>query len=168
MPQPAAPQGKEKKRSGFTLIELLVTMGIFSILASLISINLIKPQTSASTDSQIQTLVADIKSQQLKSMQGGIGSTTSSQKHGIFISQDKYTLFSGNSFNPLDQNNYEVVLEGSLQLSTTFSASTLLFEKMSGEVSNFSPGQNTITLTSQSGGPIRTITVNRYGSLLVN
>ncbi len=168
MEKSTAPRGKVKKRLGFTLIELLVTMGIFSILAALISINLIKPQTSASTDSQIQTLISDIKSQQLKSMLGATDGSVASKKHGILISQDKYTLFSGDSFNPADPNNFDVILENNLHLSTTFNSSTLLFEKLSGEVFGFSPGQNTITLTNQSDSSTKAITIGRYGSLSVN
>lgn len=168
MAKPTALGWKVKKKSGFTLIELLVTMGIFSILASLISINLIKPQTSASTDSQMQTLISDIKSQQLKSMLGATDGGAASKKHGILISQGKYTLFAGDTFSPSDPNNFDVILESNLGLSTTFSTSTLLFEKLSGEVFSFSPGQNTITLTNQSDNSSKAITIGLYGSLSVN
>ncbi len=155
-------------KSGFTLIELLVTIGVFSILASFISLNLINPHKKASVDTQVQTLVSDIKSQQLVSVEGEAGGSPTSQKHGIFVSAGKYTLFTGNAYTPLDPNNFDVVLEGDLQLSTTFASSILLFEKISGEVTNFTSGQNTLTLTSPSGGLNKTITVNPYGSISVN
>lgn len=156
------------KQSGFTLIELLVTIGIFSILATFISLNLINPQKKSSVDSQIQTLVSDIKSQQLASMQGETGGQATAQKHGISISAAKYTLFTGNTYNPADTNNFDVTLDGDLQLTTSLTSSVLIFEKISGEVAGFSSGQNTITISSPSGGQNKIITVNPYGSLSVN
>lgn len=156
------------RKPAFTLIEVIVTLSVFSILVSLISINLIRPQKTASINSSTQTLISDIKSQQINSMQGNTAGQASSQKHGLFISPNKYTLFSGNSYSPMDSNNFEIMLEGDLQLSTTFPSSTLLFEKINGEVTNFNAGQNTITLTSPSGGQSKTITVNVLGNYSLN
>lgn len=168
MPEIGKYKSYKKKQSAFTLIELLVTIGVFSILATFISANLISPQKKTSVDSQIQTLVSDIKSQQLASMQGETGGQATGQKHGISISLSKYTLFTGNSYNPADSNNFDVALDGDLQLATTLTSSVLIFEKINGEVSGFSAGQNTITLSSPSGGQSKIITVNPYGSLSLN
>lgn len=155
-------------KSGFTIIELLVTLSVFATLATFISINLINPQKKSSIDTQVQTVISDIKSQQIKSMLGATNGQPASQKHGVYFTQNNYVLFSGNSYNPLDSSNFEVTLEGDVQISTTLPLSTLLFEKISGEVTSFTNGQNTITFTNPTDNQNKTFSVNYLGSVSVN
>ena len=153
-------------QSGFTLIELLVVMAISIILVGLISINLGQSKTSVSLSTVTDTLLADIKQQQMQAMTGDTGSTTSQQPHGLYLQATTYTLFAGSAYSAGDSNNFAVSLPQTVSLSSTLSGSTLLFSKGSGDVQNFVNGSNTITLTGIGGS--KTITIGRFGALSVN
>jgi prepilin-type N-terminal cleavage/methylation domain-containing protein len=153
-------------RAGFTLVELLVVVAISLILFGLISINLGQSQTSISLSSVANTLLSDIKNQQLQAMTGGIGSTSAQQPHGLYMQAGSYTLFAGSSYSAGDSNNFVVTAPSTVSISTSFSGSTLLFTKGAGEVQSFINGSNTITLTGIGGS--KTVTVGRFGALSVN
>ena len=153
---------------GFTIIELLVVMGLIAILFGMSTINLIRPQNVASLNGASDTLVADIKSQQLLSMSGDPGTTATSQPHGLYIEGDQYTVFAANTYSAAESSNFVIKLDTGLALSTTFPSSQLIFSKVSGEVSGFTAGSNTITLTNTASSDSRVITVNRFGALAVN
>jgi prepilin-type N-terminal cleavage/methylation domain-containing protein len=153
------------KQSGFTLIELLVVLVIIAILFGLTSVNLGHAQSSASLASVTNTLLADIKNQQILAMSGEQGSTTHQQPHGIYLQPDSYTLFADESYNGSDTNNFTVTISPDT-LATTFPGNQLLFEVGDGAVSGFSSGNNTITITDQGGSEM--ITINRYGATSVN
>lgn len=147
-------------KKGFTLIELLVVMGIMSILLMLVVINVIKPQSSTALEGATNTLISDLKSQQLKSMVGETG-TAEASPSGIVFASDKYTLFSG-VHSTTDPLNFEVALGSGVRISTTFPDSRIIFATGSGEVIGFSPGANTITL-QWNNSATQTIIINKYG-----
>lgn len=132
---------------GFTLIELLLVMGLVAVLSVFTTINLIRPQTKASLDITITTLVSDLRSQQTKAMIGDTGIS-----FGIQFNPQNYVLLN---------DSFSVSLDSNLSLTTTFPSSQVNFARVSGEVSGFVDGSNTITVSS--GGESKTITVNRYG-----
>lgn len=150
---------------GFTLVELLLIMGIIAVLTSFAVMNLIRPQTKASLDTVVTSLVSDIKSQQLKAMAGDSGSGSTSQPQGLYIQTNQYTLFKGSSYSGADTDNFVVTENSDISLSTTFPSSIVIFSKRSGEVSGFSNGSNTVTVSS--GGESKIITVNRYGAVSI-
>jgi prepilin-type N-terminal cleavage/methylation domain-containing protein len=151
--------------SGFTLIEILVVLGLIAVLFGLSAINLSQPQTSASLDRTLNALLADIKSQQTLAMSGDNSGTASQQPHGIYLQADHFTLFAGSSYDSGDSHNFAENVASSVSLATNLPSNTLLFAKGTGEVNGFTPGDNTITLTS--GDQIRTITINRLGAMAV-
>lgn len=156
-------------------MELVIVMSVIALLTGFTTINLIRPQTTATGSSALNTLVSDLKEQQIKAMAGDSEDQTgasAAQPHGIFIEANKYTLFRGPSFNPAEPNNFTVNLETGLALSNTFPPSgptgEIVFEKRSGEVSGYISGSDTITITNTQTGEQKTITVNRYGTVTVN
>jgi prepilin-type N-terminal cleavage/methylation domain-containing protein len=153
---------------GFTLIEVLVVMGLVAILASFSVVNLIKPQTTASLDGVSATLVVDIKSQQNKAMSGSALSAGSAQAHGIYIQPTSYTLFKGASYSAGDVDNFVISMESDTSLSTTFGSSQIVFSQLSGEVSSFVNGSNTITVNNLNGGGSKTLSLNPFGAITVN
>jgi len=155
-----------RQNSGFTLIELLVVLAITAVLFGLIGINLGHPQTVASTTASTDTLLADLRSQQLLAMIGGTGSTASAQPHGLYLETSQYTLFAASSYNAGDSDNFVVQLSSGARLTTTFPDAQIVFAKGTGEVENFVDGSNTITIASS--GVSRTITINRFGTPAVN
>ncbi len=153
---------------GFTLIELLVVMGLLAVLFGMSTISLIRPQNVASLNGASDTLVADIKSQQLLSMSGDPGTAATSQAHGLYVQSDQYTVFAASTYAAAEASNFVIKLDTGLALSTTFASSQVVFSKISGEVSGFSASNNTITLTNTTSGDSRVITLNRFGAITVN
>lgn len=148
---------------GFTLIELLIVIGLFSILSVFATINLIRPQTKASVDSGLTTIVADLKQEQIKSMVGDSEGLSSAQTFGIYFGGTSYTVFRGSSYSSSDTSNFEVKLDTNLVLSSTFPSNQVVFARRSGEVSGFVNGANTITITNSADGETKTISVNQLG-----
>ena len=156
-----------KKYPGFTLIELALIMGIIAILVSFITINLLKPQTTASTASTVQILGADIKEQQIKAMSGDTDGESSTDSQGIYFESNRYTLFRGPNY-ASGSHYFQVDMDQNLILSNTLPSSQVVFGKRSGEVANYTQGSDTITLSHSQSGEQKVITINRYGSITVN
>jgi prepilin-type N-terminal cleavage/methylation domain-containing protein len=153
---------------GFTLIELLVVMGLMAVLFGLSAINLIRPQNVASLNGTSDTLVADIKSQQLLAVAGDPGTATTAQAHGLYVQSGQYTVFAATTYSAAEASNFVIKLDTSLSLSTTFPSSQVIFSKGSGEVQGFTAGNNTITLANAASGDSRVLTINRFGAVTVN
>lgn len=151
------------KDKGFTLLELLMVIGVATILMGFVTINLVKVQHNTSVSAVTDTLIADLKNQQIKAMTGA-STAGSADNYGVFFSSsNKYTLFHGLTYNPADSTNYTVTLDDNSQVSSTFQSNVVIFTHISGEVLNFSNAQNTITVKNTSGGEQQTLTINKLG-----
>jgi prepilin-type N-terminal cleavage/methylation domain-containing protein len=146
---------------GFTLVELLLVMGLTAVLMSLITISLLRPQTKANTDAAVSLLRTDLRQQQVKAMRG-VKESAAPANFGIYVEPHQYTLFQGTTYQAGAATNVTVPFQTNTTLSTTFSGSQVIFTKVSGEVQNFTPGSNTITVATTNGETV-VITVNRYG-----
>lgn len=150
-------------RRGFTYTEIIVVMSIILGLFGLVSVNLSKPQISASTETTSTQLLAELKSQQLKAMNGDTSGSDQISAYGIAIESDKYTLFRGSSFNSADPENFVVPISAPLSLSTTFPGSVIVFTPVSGEISSFTLGNDSITVTHSDSSDPNVIQLNSYG-----
>lgn len=155
------------KQAGFTLIEILVVIAMSAILFGLITINLGQSRTVVSLSTVTDTLLSDIKHQQLQAMTGDIGSTNAQQPHGLYVQSSNYTLFAGSSYSGADNNNFVVSMPATISLTSAFSDNTVLFGKGTGDVQSFVNGNNTITINDNSGSS-KVITIGRFGALTVN
>jgi type II secretory pathway pseudopilin PulG len=153
------------QQSGFTLVEALVVTGLIVVLFGLGVVGLGQPQTSTDNVSAVETLVNDLKAQQTAAMAGTTGSSTSRQSAGVYVQAAQYTLFTGSSYSAADSYNYVVPTPSGVSLSSTFPGGIVLFNKGAGDVSGFTAGNNTITVTS--GSSTRVITITRYGAITV-
>jgi prepilin-type N-terminal cleavage/methylation domain-containing protein len=147
--------------SGFTLIELLVVIVIMALLFVLSTINLGHAQSGASVTSETDTLLADLKSQQLLAMSGEIGSTTSQQPHGIYFQSSSYTLFADSTYSTSDSDNFSINVAPNT-ITTTFPSNQVLFEVGDGAISGYNASDDTITISGT--GKSQTITLNRFGA----
>jgi len=148
------------KHNGFTLIELLVAMSVFIFLSTLVTINIINVEPRMSLNSQITTLIADIRNQQLKAMTGGTDNDVLSD-FGVYLESDKYTLFSGISYQIGKTNNSVIKLADNMQISNiTFPGSTIIFQKESGEIIS---GGNSFSVRNSISGEIKSVTFNKLG-----
>lgn len=157
---------RRRGNAGFTILELLLAFALFAISATLITINFVRPQTAASISTTTDTLAADIKNQQIKAMDGDSMGAASAQSHGIvFQPPSAYVLFRGSSYSPGDSENLTVDTSPAV-ISTTLPSSTIIFQRISGEPTTFTSGQNTVTISN--AGESKTITINRYGVMAIN
>lgn len=159
---------QKKNTVGFSLIELLVVMGVFGLLVSFFSINLIRPQTTSRLLSATDLLLSDLKSQQLKAMVGETEGQLTSGKFGINFSQDKYTLFAGNNFIQGGSSNLVVTLESNLRFSEiNLPQNQIQFATVSGEVVGYEPLQNTLILKDTVTNEQKQITILKLGSFSI-
>jgi prepilin-type N-terminal cleavage/methylation domain-containing protein len=152
-------------QAGFTLIEVLVTLAIMTALSVLTFVNLGRPQTTASLGSTVDTLVADASSERILAMAGDGGTADGPQPHGLRVQATDYTTYAGVAFDSQDANNFTVTPGGGIGFSTTFASGQVQFDAISGEVRDFDPAKNTITVTD--GDETRTLTLNRFGVVTV-
>lgn len=155
---------KHFKSAGFTLMELIVVMAIIFTISGFVTISLVNQQRTTSLNSSIDVLIADISSQQTKAMSGVSDSASSASNYGIYFLEDRYILFKGTSFSEGDPANFTVMLDKDIGFSNiTFPGNIIIFSSLSGEITGFLEGSNSIIVQDSSGGEGRTITINRYG-----
>lgn len=156
-----------RTNAGFTVVELIVVMMFFSILLGTVTVNLLGSTYRASLNSQITTLVSDLKNQQQKAMSGYTGGTFIGSDFGIFFENNRYILFRGPSYNSADTANYIVNLDPNLSFSTiNIPASTIVFTKGNGEVKNYSLAQNSLALQNNTNLNHKTLTINKLGVIV--
>ncbi len=127
-------------RQGFTIIEVLVGLTIFITLLSIGYVTVLGIERRAPINATVSTLIADLRGEQTKAMTG------------------------------LDQGTYSISIPAytvptNIALTTTFPGSVITFTKGSGDISGYSSGGNTVTITQTLTGEHKTITVNRYGAV---
>lgn len=155
---------KKYFRNGFSLVELLVAMGLFSLLFGFIWINLLGSKGRSSQTSSIDVFISDLRSMQLKSMQGDSEGRVDPDSYGIYIGTTKYTLFHGSIYNPADPTNRSISLgDGESFTSVLFPENIIVFTKRSGELLNFNQAQNSLSLTNTQINTKKTIQLNKYG-----
>jgi len=153
-----------KKNKGFTLLEIVLVVSIILILFGVVSINLSRSQRITSLSGNLQTLISDLKAQQIKAMSGATDGRAIADNYGIYFSATKYTLFHGFVYNPTDPSNYDVSLDDNINFSSIgFKNNTLVFLQETGEVSTYSAIANTITIKNIAGTEQKTMTINNYG-----
>ncbi len=155
---------KAKYDAGFTLIELLVVITISSILFALIAFNLAGIQDRTAHRAGVNTIISDLKLQQIKAMTGSTEGRSASDNYGIYFMTDRYVLFHGNSYSASEPTNFTIELPENIRIqSTAFPGNSVLFSKVSGEVAGFTSGNNTIVIRETNLNSDKTITINRYG-----
>jgi len=152
-----------KKNSGFTLIELVIVMGIIMTLFSLSAVSIVGLRQKASLNTTIDSLITDLKSQQLKAMIGESEGRASSDVYGIYFETNDYVLFHGGVYLSSSPDNFVVKGGDGVQFSSTFSGHQIVFSQTAGEVVNFVIGNNMIAVSNTVSGEHKTITINRYG-----
>lgn len=141
-----------RTESGLTLIELMVAMGITLTLLTIGSLAFIKPQQKVNIDTVVNTLIADIKSQQTKAMSGDTASN-----YTIHFEENRYIL-----------DNFTVLLDENVRITNiTFNNQDLVFQKGSGEV-NFVGSQNSLNIINDNSDESVQISINKYGTIHTN
>lgn len=154
-------------QKGFTVVDLMIVMATIAILLGLVSVNLIGVQDKANLNTTLNTLVSDIRTQQLKAMVGDTQGTSTPGQFGLHFDADSYTLFYGPVYEPSESSNIVVELPDTLEFQPIgFPLSQVVFDIGSGEVVGFVSGQNTVTLLNTSSNEQEVIGLNRYGAVI--
>lgn len=151
-----------KNNKGFTLPELMVGMAMFAILVGLVTINLTGVHSSTNINTTIDTMVADIKQQQIKAMTGDTEGRASADSYGVHFDTTDYVLFHGTSYNASDTSNLTIDLSQGMQI-IRLTHQEIIFNQGNGEIKD-SSGSDTITLETPSGQQ-KTVTFNKYGAV---
>lgn len=157
------------RQNGLTVIELIIVMLFFSILFGTVTINMLGSTYRASMNSQITTLISDIKNQQLKAMAGETATGGVNENYGIYFATDRYILFRGSVYNVNNPSNFTVNLDPNLSFPTasaTLPGSSVIFSVISGEISGFAPTKNSLVLSNVTSGVNKTLTFNKLGTII--
>ncbi len=145
---------------------MLVVMGISAILVAFSTVNILGLQQRTQLSSKLDTLVTDFRAQQVRAMIGEADDSGNIVARGIHFDSNRYVLYRGSVYNPSDPYNFTVNLEGERFVNINFPNANLVFSPGSGEPVNFSPGEDSVTLQQESGGIQKTVTVNKYGTII--
>lgn len=152
--------------SGFTLMEVAVVMSLLTLLFGFVWVNLLGSKDSASQNTSVDILLSDLRGQQLKAMLGDTEGRIGHDAYGIRFGTTNYTLFHGSTYVPADPTNFTVALGDNERFqSIAFSGSTLVFASVSGEISGFVPGADSIVLENSSANTQKTFRLNKVGTV---
>lgn len=150
-----------RNNPGFTFVEIVIVMGIMTLLMMIASFNFFPIQQKTSLSLTIQSLITDIKEQQLKAMSG-------QSTQGIYFNPDQknYIVFKGATYESSNTSNFNIPLGNQIIVSSIdFNGRQLLFAPVSGEISNFASG-NKIVLQNTTSNEQRTVFFNKYGTVI--
>lgn len=148
---------------GFTLIELMLSLGIMTAIFGISSILLSNLIPKANLSSVVETLKAEIRQQQLAAMTNEKDSSDLAADYGVLISSSEYSMFAGTNYNPLPNDSFTTKVPETIELSTDFIDSVVIFEKGSGEILNYNENNKTITITDSISNQSVSIVLNKYG-----
>lgn len=149
----------KKLQSGFTMVELLLVMSIFAVMTALATVSLGNFQQNSQINAAVNTLVTDLKEQQVKAMVGDTQGGGDSANYGIRFSTTSYTLFRNN----YGTANFTNTLPSTLTVTFASAGADLVFLKGSGEIPGYASSSAVITLTDTIDGNQKVIRLNRYG-----
>lgn len=153
-------------QKGFTLVELLVVMGVFVTLFAVSTVALTGLIPKANVVTAHQTLLSDLKNQQLKAMVGDTNGSGDGSAYGVYLESDRYTLFVGPAYNPDSADNIEVLLSPGMSIQeNTFPSSSIIFLENSGEVSGHDELNSSFKLVNSTGEE-HLIDINKLGVVL--
>ena len=149
---------------GFTLVEIIITMALFVSLLALAVPNLLGAHNQVQVRNSIGTILADVRSQQLKAMLGETEGRATSDYYGIHFENTSYTLFHGLSYSAIDSTNGVIPLPGDLRFSTVaLPNASIIFNKGSGAIVGFDTNNHSVSLTNPNNNETVSITFNSLG-----
>ena len=138
---------------GFTLVEILLVVGIIGILTVLFVPMGLDFYRTQQLDISSEALAQSIRRVQLKSMSAELDS-----KFGIYITNDNYILFKGDSYLERDAQ-YDETFDLPDIVTLAGSPREIIFSKFEGRPSFVG------SIVLNSGGASRTIIINKFGTV---
>jgi prepilin-type N-terminal cleavage/methylation domain-containing protein len=146
-------------KKGFTYPELIVVMAILLSLFTLVSQGTLGSERKVAVVAIRSTVLSDIRQQQLKAMVGDTDSQPASSDFGVHLAGDRYVLFKGTAYNAGDPNNFSVLLDPNIVITSTFAGDNLIFSQGSGNL----PAAGAITLSSTLDARTVILNFNAFG-----
>mgnify|MGYP003393241446 CR=1 FL=1 len=150
----------KKLNKGFTLIEILVVLGIITIIGSIsiiMGVDDYRRQLFRSDRDVLITALQHARAQSVSNICLGDG-CDNGKPHGVYISDDEYIMFQGESYATRD-TDVDAVIDADSDIEQS-GISEVVFEQLSGDVS--SPGDIVLT---DSLGRVSTTTVGSEGQI---
>jgi prepilin-type N-terminal cleavage/methylation domain-containing protein len=154
---------RTQHQSGFSLLEMIIVMTLMLSLLGFITINLVKSQRSVTINTTIDTLIGDMRSQQIKAMTGETEARTNADVYGVYFTSSNYVLFHGLSYNASDTDNLTIPLDTEFTFNNP--GKTIIFSRITGNVSGYSALQNTITISDSTNNQQKILRYNGYGAI---
>lgn len=136
---------------GLTLVEILVTVAILAILATLTVPLILDFYKDQQINSSTQEVVQTLRRAQLKAM-----SVESDSSFGVYLTNDNYILFRGDTYNPGDPYNE---IFNFPQIITVSGLSEVVFTKFEGLTEDI--GSIVLSIDNES----RIIEINNFGKI---
>lgn len=156
-------------QKGFSILEVILAMGVLAILMGIAAMNLLGLANRTYENTTAQTLYADLRSQQIKAMNGDTGTLGATGAYGVYFQTNQYTLFQGITYSSSNPTNFVVKIPSGVNFSNiTFPNSQIIFASGSGQFANFANGANTITINSPNNTAQKTVSLNRFGVVTSN
>jgi len=151
------------RQAGFTLIELILVLALLTTILTLATVNLFKPTAQANIDSASTDVVSILREAQNKAVNTDTGGGVASNEYGVYFEATKYTLFKGTVFNPADPNNFAVNTPQGITLAPNLPGSSVVFQRISGEVVGFDSAKNTVCIRETALNKTALLRVNFVG-----
>lgn len=144
----------------FTLPELMIVIGIILILFTVSFYSLSKTHL----ESGIQEYATELESDLREAQSLNINNVSC----GVYIESDKFTLFYGESYDPINPDNIITVLPEKYSLTgENVPGNIISFEKITGYVKNYVNPIN-LVLTLEGTQNSQSLTLNKMGVIEVN
>ena len=149
-------------KNGFTLIEMLVVLSIFILMAGAVLSALMDSFQEYSFQDEQDTLVSTLQKARSDAMNNVcIGVCSGGQNHGVHFESNRYIIFQGNIYNPIDVTNEIIPYSPSVSLH---GLSDVVFSRFSGNAST-TPEDKWDIVLSDTLGHTSTTTVNTEGQI---
>lgn len=159
----------QNRANGFTLIEVIVVLGVLATLMSFATVNVLQLQRHTHVQTTVTALATDLYEQRQRAMVGDTQGRSTSDSYGIYFQTNSYVLYHGSSYSAASPDNVTIPIDSPIEMSsTTFTGSSVLFTKGSGEISGYSSSANTVTLTNTTNSEAVVLTLNKYGTITSN
>jgi type II secretory pathway pseudopilin PulG len=152
-------------------LEVILAMAVLAILMGIATINLFNASNKAYQNTTAATLYTDLKSQQIKAMNGDTDGTGTTGAYGVYFQPTQYILFRGINYSPSNPTNFAVKIPDDVNFTNilfTNPNSQIIFASGSGEFFNYSSGHNSVTIQNVGGFGSKTVTLNRFGVVTSN
>jgi type II secretory pathway pseudopilin PulG len=141
------------------MVEILLVMSIFAAMTALATVSLGNFQHKTQINAAVNSLVTDLREQQVKAMVGDTEGSAIPSDYGVHFSSTNYTLYRAS----YGTSDFVINLPSTLTVTLASPSSELVFLKGSGEIPGHTDISAVVTLQDTVDGNRKRIIINRYG-----